>query len=88
MISKSAISLASFPVFHARFKHTEIDFHFIREKILQRLLCVRLIPSEAQQADILTKVSSLPKFATFWSKFRLISVLNLRGYDRASVTEN
>lgn len=32
--NKSVISLASFPVFHACTKHIEIDFHFIREKLL------------------------------------------------------
>lgn len=30
--NKSAISLASNPVFHSRTKHVEVDIHFIREK--------------------------------------------------------
>ena len=29
----SAISLANYPVYHERFKHIEVDCHFIREKI-------------------------------------------------------
>lgn len=29
--NKSAMALASNPVFHARTKHIEIDYHFIRE---------------------------------------------------------
>lgn len=33
--NKSTISLASNPVFHARTKHIEIDYHFTREKVLQ-----------------------------------------------------
>lgn len=32
----SAIALASNPVFHARTKHVEVDFHFIREKVVQK----------------------------------------------------
>lgn len=34
----SAISLATNPVFHARTKHVEVDFHFVREKIGQKQL--------------------------------------------------
>ncbi|KAM1806086.1 hypothetical protein ACFX11_029271 [Malus domestica] len=32
--NKSAIALAFNPVFHARTKHVEIDYHYIREKVL------------------------------------------------------
>lgn len=30
----STLALASNPIFHARIKHIEVDYHFVREKIL------------------------------------------------------
>ena len=36
----SAISLASNPVFHSRMKHLQIDYHFVRERVIKGdLLC-------------------------------------------------
>lgn len=37
----SAIALASNPVFHACSKHIEVDYHFIREKVLANAIQVK-----------------------------------------------
>ena len=39
----SALALASNPVFHAQIKHIEVDYHYIREKVMSKELQVNLI---------------------------------------------
>jgi len=51
----SATYMASNPVFHARTKHIELDYHFVREKVALGSHRVCFIPSIDQPADLLTK---------------------------------
>jgi hypothetical protein len=51
----SAIQLARNPVFHARSKHIELHYHFIREQIIQGEVAVNYINTQEQPADILMK---------------------------------
>lgn len=51
----SAIALAANHVFHGRTKHIEVDVHFIREKVLGKVVEVGHVPTEDQVADLFTK---------------------------------
>jgi histone deacetylase 1/2 len=42
-------------VFHARPKHIEVDFHFVRERVAAKELAIKFISSEDQVADGFTK---------------------------------
>ena len=83
-----ATYLSANPVFHARMKHIEIDFHFVREQVASRRLHVGVISGKDQPADLLTK--SLPKvrFLQLRSKLNLHPVLSLRGDVKETVSQS
>lgn len=68
------------PLLHTHTKHVEIDYHFVRERVVQNLLLVQFIPSEDQLADVMTKALLTQKFMPLRSKLIVLShPMRLRG---------
>jgi transposase InsO family protein len=70
--NQGSISLARNPVNHARTKHIDIRYHFIRERIESGEIDLRYVSTADQVADILTK--ALPK-DKHWKLMRLMGLV-------------
>ena len=68
-----ATYLSANPVFHARTKHIEVDYHFIRERVAQKKLDIRIISSEDQVADGFTKPQTERRLHEFCNNLNVTS---------------
>ena len=50
------------PVMHARTKHVEMDYHFVREKVVGGQLVTQFVRSKDQLANIHTKALTIQVF--------------------------
>lgn len=80
--NQSAIQLAENPVFHARTKHVEIHYHFIREKVLQGQIKMQYIKTADQVADLFTKGLSGVKSEEFRKQLGMIARSTFRESSR------
>ena len=67
-----ATYLTANPVFHARTKHIEIDFHFVRERVAACELEVRFISTDDQLADVFTKPATRQMLDRFRTNLNLV----------------
>ena len=69
--NQSAIYIAANPIFHEWTKHIEVDYHFVRDAILKKLVITPFIHSADQTADIFTKAFSKQSFQSCCFKLDL-----------------
>jgi hypothetical protein len=82
------ILLANNPVYHARSKHIEVHYHFIRKKIIAKEIDPINVNIEYQVADIFTKALGTNKLKNFRKMFGVLKLnLSLKGsVDNSSST--
>ena len=57
--------LANNPIYHARTKHIEIHYHYVREKVIEGEIDLAYVKTNDQVADIFTKALGKDKYAWF-----------------------
>jgi len=68
----SSILLANNPICHARTKHIEVHYHFIKEKILTREINLIHVSIKDQVVDIFTKALGIDKVRKFRKMFGVL----------------
>jgi hypothetical protein len=75
-----SILLANNPVYHARTKHIEVHYHFIKEKVLAKEINLIHVNTKDQVVDIFTKTLSTDKLKKFRKMLGVLEVdLSLKG---------
>jgi hypothetical protein len=60
------------PVFHARIKHIEIDYHFVKEQVARKQLNIRFISIKDQIEDEFTKLMLSQRLLEFQHNLNLM----------------
>ncbi len=85
----NSILLANNLVYHARTKHIEVHYHFIKEKVLAKEIDFIHVSTKDQVADIFTKALSTDKLRKFRKMLGVLEVdLSLRGSVENSSSTN
>ncbi len=85
----SSILFANNLVYHARTKHIEVHYHFIREKVLVKEIDLIHVSTEDQIADIFTKALGTDKLKKFRKMLGVLKVdLSLKGSAKNSSSTN
>ena len=64
-------NLSANPIFHARTKHVEFDYHFICDRVAKKEIHICFISSNDQLTNVLTKPLPPTYFTTFQFKLRV-----------------
>jgi hypothetical protein len=72
--NQPSIKLVKNHVYHARTKHIEIEYHYIKESVVIGDVEVAYIPITKQEADMLTKPMGRLKFAESRKQLRTMNL--------------
>ena len=70
--NQSCIKMTENPMFHAKLKHIEIRYHYIRDMVQRGAIKLQYVSTDEQVADVLTKPLSRIKFEHFRDKLGVV----------------
>ena len=76
--NQSTVKIAENPIFHARTKHVEVHYYFIKEKVLEGHIEMKYIRTKDQIVDIFTKELGGSKFEEFSKQLGMTTRFKIR----------
>jgi hypothetical protein len=75
--NQSCLKLTENTIFHDKYKHIEMEYHYIKDMVQKGAIKLQYIPTDEQTTNILTKPLSFGKFVHFRDKLGVVENVSL-----------